>query len=405
MKETKINKVVVYFLYLLAFASCLYMFEAVQAIIMSVASFFLLLQYNSQKKLFSSKTFSFILSFLLLFAYNLFYYNSRSIQAISNSLLIFIVPIFSLFLYDSSFFRKHRKKILLTYSFCISLLSIYILVFYINDIPNHSFNWYFARFNLENNIHIHGTYLSLWIGIALLFLFDFLVHNQGLIIKFKIGLLLLIFLLLASMVIINARMILFSTLFLIALNCYFFFFKEGFFNKKIILLPLIILFFTIIFFSQRYKDDIQFLNKNKIENSTRYTICYCSLKVIKESHFLGTNNNTIQPKLNKCYDEYGFQDLSKENLNSHNQYLDYFLKGGIFLFITFVMTFFIKLRYSLKTKNYIYFSISLLFAFSFLTENVLVRQYGIYIFLFCDILFLGSILVDESHCTNKIEEH
>lgn len=405
MIETKINKTVVYFLYLLAFASCLYMFEAIQAIIMSAASFFVLLQYNSKKKLLSKKTFPFILSFLLLLVYNLIYLNSRSLQSISNSLLIFIIPIFSLFLYDSPFFKNHKDKILLSYSFCIFLLSIYIIGFYINDIPKHQFNWYFARFNLENHIHIHGTYISLWIGVALLFQFDFVVKNQNLSSKSKIGFMFVAFLLLASMVIINARMILFSTLFLIALNCYFFFFRRDGFNKKIILLPLIILFSGVIFLSQRYKDDLQFLNKNKIENSSRYTICYCSVKVIKNSNFFGTDNSSIQSKLNECYDEYGFQDLSKEKLNSHNQYLDYFMKGGFLLFIAFIMTFFVKLKYAFKIKNYLYFSISLLFAFSFLTENVLVRQYGIYIFLFCDILFLGSVLTDESHCRNEIEKN
>jgi len=405
MKETKINKAVVYLLYLLAFASCLYMFEAIQAIIMSVAGFLLLLQYNSKKKLFTIKTLPFVLSFLLLLVYNVLYYNSRSIQSISNSLLIFIVPVFSLFLYDSAFFLKNKDKILLTYSFCITLLSTYIVIFYINDIPNHHYNWYFARFNLENNIHIHGTYISLWIGIALLILFDFFVKNQGINSPFKFGLIILAFLLLASMIIINTRMILFSTLFLIALNSYFLLLKKEGRNKKIILLPLLVLFAAVIFLSQRYRDDLRFLHKNKIENSTRYTICYCSFKVIKNSHLLGTDNSLIQPQLNECYDEYGFQDLSKDNLNSHNQYLDYFMKGGIMLFIAFLMTFFVKIRYTLKNKNYLYFSISLLFAFSFLTENILVRQYGIYIFLFCDILFLGSVLTNESHRTDKVEKY
>ena len=78
MTENKINKTTVYFLYLLAFASALYMFEAVQAIIMSVASLFLLLQYNSKKRLLSIKTAPFVLSFFILLGFNIFYavYNS-----------------------------------------------------------------------------------------------------------------------------------------------------------------------------------------------------------------------------------------------------------------------------------------------------------------------------------------
>lgn len=405
MTETRLNKTAVYFLYLLAFASALYMFEAVQAIIMSVTSLFLLLQYKSSKGSFLSiKTAPFILSFIILLGFNLFYYNSKSLQVIANSFLIFIVPLFSRFLYESSFFQQQKEKILLTYCFCISLISIYIIIFYINDIPNHHLNWYFARFNLENKIHIHGTYISLWMGIAFLFMFDFLSKKQKLSFKFKTLLIAVSILLLASLIIVNARMILFSTLFLTGLNYYLAFYKTGKLNIKMIFLPLILVFSGVIFLSQRYKDDLQFLNKNSIENSSRYTICYCSFKVITDSHFLGTDNGSVQPKLNECYDQFGFNDLSAENLNSHNQYLDYFMKGGFLLFIAFIATLFIKIRSAFKDKNYLYFSVSLLFTFSFLTENILVRQYGIYIFLLCDILLLGSILTDESHRTNKIEK-
>lgn len=404
MIENKISKIAVYFLYLLAFASALYMFEAIQSIIMSIASLFLLFQYNSKNSLFSFEKAPFILSFFILMGFNLFYYNSKSLQIIANSFLIFIVPLFSIFLCNAPFFKHQREKILFVYSTCVALISTYIIFFYINDIPNHRFNWYFARFNLEQNIHIHGTYISLWIGIAFLILFNFLVKSSVETFKFKILLIIVSIILLASLVIVNTRMILFSILFLTVLNCCFLFYKKRNLKAKMILFPIILLFLGAIFLSQRYKDDIAFLNKNNIESSTRYTTCFCSLKVIANSHFLGTSNSTIQSKLNKCYEEYGFNDLSKENLNSHNQYLDYFMKGGFLLFITFIATLFIKLQSALKSKNYLYFSICLLFTFSFLTENILVRQYGIYIYLFCDIIFLGSVLTYKSHCTNEIEK-
>ncbi|KAF2511336.1 O-antigen ligase family protein [Flavobacterium foetidum] len=405
MIDKKLNRIIVYLLYLLAFTSALYMFEAVQSIIMIAVSLFLLLHCrNDRKKLFSIKTIPFLLSFVVLMLFNLFYFDSKSLQNIANSLLLFIVPLFSICLYQSDFFKKHKEKIILIYCICISLISIYIIVYYINDIPNHRFNWYYARFNLENTIHIHGTYISLWTGVAILFIFDLLAKNQEKTFKFKAILIFVSLVLLTSLIIINARMSLYAVLFLISLNSYFYFYKKRQVNLKLIIIPLILLFSGVIFLSQRYQDDIQFLNKNTIANSSRYTICYCSLKVIKDSHFLGTNNGSIQSKLNSCYNGYGFEDLSKDNLNSHNQYLDYFMKGGFLLFLAFSASLFIKLKTALKDKNYLYFSITLLFSFAFLTENVLVRQYGIYIFIFCDILFLGSILTYKSHGTDKIEK-
>jgi len=401
--ETIKNKAAVISLYLLAFAAVLYMFEAIQALIMAIASLFILFQYDASKNFFSAKKLPFILSFLILLGFNLFYYNNKSLQTIANSFLLFIVPLFSTYLYESDFFIKNKQSILLTYCFSVTLISIFIICFYIIDIPNHHFNWYFARFNIENTIHIHGTYISLWIGIAILLFFDFLIHNKNLNSKIKINIVIIITLLLGSLIIINTRMILYSILFLGSLN-YFYATKNKVINKKFIVVLLLIVSAIVLFLSQRYQDDIQFLNKNNIKNSSRYTICYCSLQTISESNFLGIDNRLVQSQLNNCYDQYGFNELSKENLNSHNQYLDYFLKGGFILFLVFTASIFFKLRSAFKTKNYIYFSITLLFTFSFLTENILVRQYGIYIYLFCDILFLGSVLPNKSHSTNKIEK-
>lgn len=404
MAETKKNKATVVSLYLLAFASVLYLFEAVQAIIMAITSLFLLLQYRSEKSFFSIKKIPFLLSFFILLCFNLFYFNNKSIQAIANSFLLFIVPLFSSFLYESNFFIKNKQRILLTYCFCITLISLFIVCFYIIDIPNHHFNWYFARFNLENTIHIHGTYISLWTGIAILLFSDFLIHGKTLSSKVKISLILTITFLLCSLIIINTRMILYSVFFLSALNYYFYAFKNKRLNKKVFLILLFLITSIGLFLSQRFQDDIQFLIKNNIQNSSRYTICYCSIQTISDSNFLGMDNHLVQSKLNDCYDQYGFNDLSKDNLNAHNQYLDYFLKGGFVLFILFILMLFIKLKMALKTKNFIYFLITLLFVFSFLTENILVRQYGIYIYMFCDVLFLGSVLPNKSHSTNKIEK-
>lgn len=404
MAETKKNKATVVSLYLLAFASVLYLFEAVQAIIMAITSLFLLLQYRSEKSFFSIKKIPFLLSFFILLCLNLFYFNNKSIQAIANSFLLFIVPLFSSFLYESNFFIKNKQRILLTYCFCITLINLFIVCFYIIDIPNHHFNWYFARFNLENTIHIHGTYISLWTGIAILLFSDFLIHGKTLSSKVKISVIFTITFLVCSLIIINTRMILYSVFFLSALNYYFYAFKNKRLNKKVFLILLLLITSIGLFLSQRFQDDIQFLIKNNIQNSSRYTICYCSIQTISDSNFLGMDNHLVQSKLNNCYDQYGFNDLSKDNLNAHNQYLDYFLKGGFVLFILFILMLFIKLKMALKAKNFIYFFITLLFVFSFLTENLLVRQYGIYIYMFCDVLFLGSVLPNKSHSTNKIEK-
>lgn len=403
IEGSKTSQITVVLLYLFAFASVLFSFEAIQSIIMGIASLFLLFQYN-KKTFFTADKLPFALSFLIILIYNLIYYHSKSIQLITNSFLIFIVPLFSVYLYESSIFTKNRQTIILCYSFCVGLLACVVIFLYIKDVPNHHFNWYFARYNLENALHIHGTYISLWIGIAFLFMIDYFINNKLLTSIKKYSLCFLMLILLISLVIINSRMIIYSILFISALNYFLYFYKKDKKNNKKLLVCVLLCSCVLLFFSQRYQDDIRFLYKNNIESSSRYTICYCSVETIIDSRFFGSNNGLIQSSLNNCYEKYGFEELSKENINTHNQYLDFFLKGGCILFIAFLTTIFIKLKKAYKNKNYLYFSITLLFSLSFLTENILVRQYGIYIYVFCEILLLGSVLSNKTHRADKIEK-
>lgn len=394
------NKITVVLLFLFAFGFLLYTSEAIQSILMGSTGLFMLLHYKSKKDLFTSHTLPFVICFVGLLGINLVYFHPKSIQIITNSLLIFIIPLFSFYLYQSPQFLNKKITIMGTYCICILLLALYVIGFYILDYSNHHFNWYYARFNLENNMHIHGTYLSLWIGVAFLMCIDyFFTKGYSKTVKYSLLVTMLIYLL--GLLIVNSRAIIISILFLTCFRFYFHYYKK---NKVLFIISILILVVSSLFISQRYLDDLNYFYQNNITNSTRYTLCYCSIETIADSKFIGTDNGLIQSKLNTCYTKYGFSNFSKENLNSHNQYLDFFLKGGFLLFISFIWMVFLKLRLASKTKNYLYFTITLLFTFAFFTENILVRQYGIYIYMFCDIILLGSVLSYKSHCANEIEK-
>ena len=176
--ETKTNYILIVLLYLFAFSTVLYSFEAIQSVVMILSGVFMILQFRSGKPFFTTKTAPFLLSFIIICSIGLWYFSAKSVQLIANNLLIFVVPLFSIYLYQSKRFLENKKNILLTYCFAVSLLCVYIVGYYIKDIPNHQFNWYFARFNIENHLHFHGTYLSLWMGVAVLFVMDFLVKRD-----------------------------------------------------------------------------------------------------------------------------------------------------------------------------------------------------------------------------------
>lgn len=401
----KDDLLLVVLLYLLAISPVLYFWEAFQSITMIGCSVLLLTKIKRTSLKINTFNLPFISAAVLFSGVCLWYFSSKSINLLANTLLLFAIPLCSRYLYQSQTFLNHKTRIMLSFCGSVGLLSLYTIVFYLIDIPNHNFNWYFARFNIENHLHIHGTYFSLWISIALLILTNTWITNtaKNTIKKVFYSFSCLVFV--AGLLIVNSRMMLYSMLFLGVLLYYFYAIKSNqlAFSKKMVVI-LFISFCAILMLSQRYWDDLVFLFENKLASSSRYTINYCSLQTITDSFLLGTNPNTLQNQLNTCYDKYEFSELSKENINSHNQYLDYFLKGGILLFVAFVTILFTKLRLAYQKQNYLYFSVTLLFCFAFLTENILVRQYGIYCYFLCDILLLGAIVPNKSHNTNEIKE-
>ena len=401
----KDDLLLVILLYLLAISPVLYFWEAFQSITMIGCSAILLTKIRRASLKINTFNLPFIAVSVILSVLYLYYFSSKSLSLLANTSLLFAIPLCSNYLYQSQTFLNHKTRILLSFCGSAGLLSFYTIVFYLIDIPNHNFNWYFARFNIENHLHIHGTYLSLWMSVALLILANIWITSTA---KTTIKNLFYSFVsmvFVAGLLIVNSRMMLYTMLILGVLLYYFYTIKNkqvGFSKKNVLIL--FITFFAVLVLSQRYWDDVIFLFENKLASSSRYTINYCSLQTISDSFLLGTNPNTLQNQLNNCYDQYGFSELSKENINAHNQYLDYFLKGGVLLFVAFVTILFTKLRLAYQKQNYLYFSVTLLFCFAFLTENILVRQYGIYCYFLCDVLLLGTIIPNKSHDTNEIKE-
>lgn len=118
----------------------------------------------------------------------------------------------------------------------------------------------------------------------------------------------------------------------------------------------------------------------------RFVIWPCSVKLITKdiSWISGAKNyEETKVKLSECYNN-SIEKLDKreyylkQRFNTHNQFLDFFLIGGILpfllLFSVFVHVWFSS-KYSFETKL-----LFLFFFFFFFVENVLYRQLGCYLF-------------------------
>jgi len=396
--KTLAGKAIAPVLYLLALSPLFFYKNAIMSIILILAClvFLPIVPYSNLK--ISRKVLPFIFSFVVLSFYLLYYYHSKSPNMISEAFLIFIFPLLSIYVIQTEPFKKNLHKIMLAYCIAIGLLCAFFIGFYIREIPYHHFDWYTARYNLEYNYKIHGTYICLWIAVAVIFLIHYIYSLKIRGVGLKIGIVLLFLLFFSGLVIYNSRNIIGGLIILGIIHAI----------RMRRHAPLIIKVLgfaavaAVLLLSQRYIREIQSLNGNSVLNSTRYIITSCSLKTISESGFMGMDYTLIQDKLNECYAPYNNADFKASELNSHNQYLDFFLKGGILLFIAFIATLIVKLRHCIRQKDYLYLSITLLFVISFLTENVLIRQYGIYIYAFCDLLFIGRVWSNQAHTHDEV---
>lgn len=122
------------------------------------------------------------------------------------------------------------------------------------------------------------------------------------------------------------------------------------------------------------------------EVNFRYGIYNCVSIILKENWILGVGPGNVQKKLDNCYSGYtykNYDDYSKIEYNSHNQYLDIWLKYGIFGLILFL----VFLLWGTKNIDLLYGIFIFIIMVAMLTENIFDRQVGVVFFTFFNSLF------------------
>lgn len=130
----------------------------------------------------------------------------------------------------------------------------------------------------------------------------------------------------------------------------------------------------------------------------RIYIYDCSIYLIKKNLLFGYGVGNVQKKLNECYQEKNyvvaeFRSLGSE-INSHNYYLNMWLSSGILGVLTLLYLFGnnIYLAYDMKQVTYGLLLIS--FGLSLVTENVLSRMSGVFLFAILNALFYSISGID-----------
>ncbi len=108
----------------------------------------------------------------------------------------------------------------------------------------------------------------------------------------------------------------------------------------------------------------------------RLGIWKCSRLSIQDHWLLGVGTGNTREVLETCYHDYQQVEFFDTEFNTHNQYMHFWLTGGVFSFFAFIIFFGLIMSKAWKNKNYDLLYFYLFVGLIFLTENYFSRQFG-----------------------------
>ena len=124
----------------------------------------------------------------------------------------------------------------------------------------------------------------------------------------------------------------------------------------------------------------------------------CSFDLIMQRPLLGHGVGDVQHMLNDCYKERHYvvaqYNSVGSEINSHNYYLNVWLSAGIFGLIALLFLFGHNILLAVKSSNYVYVFFLIAFGLGLLTENILVRMAGVFLFAIFNTLFYSISTID-----------
>lgn len=343
----------------------------------------------------------------------LFFFKKKRVMF--ATVYIKLLSLFCLFLILKALFFNSLLENIINYKFLLVLLIVSILIFNIKNsrivikgyvfgvflgviISSIKISFYYFRFKtlpfgntseVQNLIPIHRPYFGFMCLLAIvliMFLFGKINSKKEKIIYILMAILILFFL----NIIVARLSLLLSFLYLIISVLIFLALNK---TKLVVsLFFLSLLFLTIFSLNENLKNRFHLKNSyietiNVLRNQEpRFVIWNCVISQINNKdfncYFGYENRKTIQNNLNDCYNS-SISNVSKKEyylitkFNTHNQFFDIFLDGGVVGIFLFLIIFIFSSHIFRNNFDAIF----ILFSFSLflVVENLLQRQLGAYL--------------------------
>ncbi|MFT5846837.1 MAG: O-antigen ligase [Psychroserpens sp.] len=376
-----------------------------------LASTILFYIINKSDKKLSSQLFIVSISFFSVLLVSILYSQniSYALRKLETGLSLIAYPVVFTLLYNCK--EKIGTKFItsLKWVFIISLIFFLASTFlyYFFTEPFYTFRSTIIHYHTLVDLRIlgyeiHSIYLSMHIGVGVLFLIDIISKTKK--IKLVYALFLLAFLF-VFMAVLNKR----GPIIALGVVGLVFFVKSKVTTKPTLyVLTLVTVFVvTLIFIPKfnninRFKELVDFEGLKTNPNSStaiRLSIYKCSIEQGLKSPFIGYGWGDVKGVLNECYKAEN-QNLLLKNYNTHNQFLSIFLSTGIVGLLIFLFYFYYIFKFSNKNRNQLLFFLLLYFGLNMLSENILEREDGVIFFSF----FINLLLFNSESETKELAE-
>lgn len=296
-------------------------------------------------------------------------------------LSLFLFPLLFSLLPKEKYELIYKNKLNYFHVYISSIILFNVLVFVVLLIRNHNFLYIIKHFGYFVNTslgryNIHPIYLSIHIGLGIIFCFFSLQKNKN-IYKFLFLSLLFFFLIILSK---KGPII---SLIMISIYLFSIILSKRYKKRAFILLLLsIISMFSYTKVRESFKElfKIEELTNDSVSSTNiRLAIYESSVEPIKKSFIFGYGIGDYNIVLSESYNN---QVLVEGNYNSHNQYISFLLIGGIVLLSVFLLIQIYNIKLAVKKSDYLFITVSLFYLLNMLTESILEREDGVVFFSF-----------------------
>jgi O-antigen ligase len=341
-------------------------------------------------------------------------YRTNAFGIWEKQLAMFLFPVV-LLLTDLNL-KNCRQQLLTGFAFVCTAVVIWLYVdafrimVYYNFEPQKLFTPFFLNHNFSKPIALHATYLSLYIAISIFALLTFLFNEKHSRTN-RMLYLSCILVLSAGLLQLASRSVLISVL--LVVNCILPWFCHSR-KQKIrficgsLLVSAIVLFCIIrtdslnLRLVQGFKDDVNASSLKFSAADPRGQRWQLVIGLIKQSPVVGYGTGSEIPILKEEWFRHKFYDSYLNELNAHNQYLSFLLKGGLIALIVYIFTLFFCFRLAIRKKDPLFIGFLVLITVVGLSENIMDVNKGIFFYAFFLSVFVCSHLETGS---NSIKEN